>query len=1193
MALDRSQVDAAITSNIFTNIQELITGDILQSILLAISNNYFNIVDDADKLLAIGNPVANGGAPTSILFVDAVDKLAQDANFQWDYSTSSLKLNGSFFAKQDNQSLSIGANASDPGMIGAGNSIVGVQAGPGLNNTATKNTLFGNGAGLNIVAGSYNTLLGANSNTATSALNSAIAIGFSAIAKANNQLVIGGDDGSGHGFINDAYFGNGVSNAAPVSIAFHPTDGLGANIVGANFSLASGRGTGTGTPGNLLILTATVGASGSTLQTLTTHTTFFAGGDYGLAGQRYTFPTSQTANGLLQTNGSGVLTWTAASGFEPAITVGTTAQYWRGDKTFQNLNAAVIASTLTGYISGAGTILSSDSILQAIQKLNGNTAALVTGVSSVFSRSGAVTAQSGDYNTSQVTENTNLYYTQARFDTAFAAKSTTNLTEGGNLYFTNARVLTVPLTGFSATNNIIVASDTVLQGFNKAQGQINTILTTYLPLSGGTMTGFLTLSADPVNALHAATKGYIDNLLTGITWKNAANCATTGNITLSGEQTIDGFTTNVSRVLVKNQTTATQNGLYLTGAPVWTRTTDADSASEIQYATVFVESGTINANTQWTCTNSTTIIIGTTNITFGQIAGAGTYTNGTYLKLVGNAFDIDFTTFSTTQITEGSSLYYLDSRARAAIVGTTNRIAYNSTTGVIDISSSYVGQASITTLGTISTGTIGTGAVIGGATMTLGSDATGDIYFRNGSGVLTRLGIGGAGTVLHGGVTPGYSAVALTTDVSGVLPSSNGGTGINNGSNTITLGNNLITSGNFPLTLTQTATTNVTLPTTGTLATLAGAETFTNKISVSSQSFISNGTAGAGFHEFVAQSSNASAPGAAGFRLFAGATGSFNWARKNGADTFVRTFDAILTADRTYTLQDVASTIAMYSNKLSVFAATTSAELAGVISDETGSGVLVFGTTPTFTTSIIAPLVYGSASSGGNLTIQSTSHATKGQILFGNSMYDEVNNRLGIGITPQGLVDIYEATSATNFRVYLGNGSIAHGMTTLVPTTTYGSFGPSSTTNGGLVVNGYSASAGAGGLVLQGVIGNASPTAGVAAVQLRGSKKSGTTNGALGATDTLLTITNAGTVEFTMLANGNMTLVDAATIAFGTIIGTKIGTATDQKIGFFNATPIVQVSAIASPAGGIVVDTQARTAIDLIRAALKNLGLTA
>jgi hypothetical protein len=77
-------------------------------------------------------------------------------------------------------------------------------------------------------------------------------------------------------------------------------------------------------------------------------------------------------------------------------------------------NARAIGSTLTGYTSGSGVVAATDTILQAIQKLNGNVSGLVTGVSSVFGRTGAVVAASGDYTTTQVTEGTNLYYTEGR-----------------------------------------------------------------------------------------------------------------------------------------------------------------------------------------------------------------------------------------------------------------------------------------------------------------------------------------------------------------------------------------------------------------------------------------------------------------------------------------------------------------------------------------------------------------------------------------------------------------------------------------------------------------------------------------------------------------------------------------------------------------------------------------------------------
>jgi len=75
---------------------------------------------------------------------------------------------------------------------------------------------------------------------------------------------------------------------------------------------------------------------------------------------------------------------------------------------------------------------------------------------------------------------------------------------------------------------------------------------------------------------------------------------------------------------------------------------------------------------------------------------------------------------------------------------------------------------------------------------------------------------------------------------------------------------------------------------------------------------------------------------------------------------------------------------------------TTSSSIAGIISDETGSGAMVFGTTPTFTTNITAPLIYGGSGAAATLTLSSTPNGTKGKILFGTSAYDEVNNRLGI-----------------------------------------------------------------------------------------------------------------------------------------------------------------------------------------------------
>ena len=128
--------------------------------------------------------------------------------------------------------------------------------------------------------------------------------------------------------------------------------------------------------------------------------------------------------------------------------------------------------------------------------------------------------------------------------------------------------------------------------------------------------------------------------------------ATTANITLSGEQTIDGFTTSLSRVLVKNQTLPANNGIYLSSPTAWTRTTDANTWNQLVSAYVFVEEGTINGDTGWVCTVDPGGTLGVTAVTWVQFSGAGTYTAGTGLTLTGTQFSI---TNTGTAGTYGSS----------------------------------------------------------------------------------------------------------------------------------------------------------------------------------------------------------------------------------------------------------------------------------------------------------------------------------------------------------------------------------------------------------------------------------------------------------------------------------------------------------------------------------------------------------
>lgn len=139
----------------------------------------------------------------------------------------------------------------------------------------------------------------------------------------------------------------------------------------------------------------------------------------------------------------------------------------------------------------------------------------------------------------------------------------------------------------------------------------------------------------------AVTKSYVDNIMNGIRWKEPARLATTANITLSGNQTIDGFTTSANdRILVKNQTTASQNGIYLASATAWTRAEDFNSSAEIPSTALFVQLGTVNADTSWNCTNDTGVVVGTTAITFVQFAAPANINAGAGLEQSGNTYSV-------------------------------------------------------------------------------------------------------------------------------------------------------------------------------------------------------------------------------------------------------------------------------------------------------------------------------------------------------------------------------------------------------------------------------------------------------------------------------------------------------------------------------------------------------------------------
>mgnify|MGYP003111720850 CR=1 FL=1 len=153
----------------------------------------------------------------------------------------------------------------------------------------------------------------------------------------------------------------------------------------------------------------------------------------------------------------------------------------------------------------------------------------------------------------------------------------------------------------------------------------------------------ITNLADPTADADAANKGYVDGVAQGLDVKDSVKATTTANITLSGTQTIDGVSLSADdRVLVKNQNTASENGLYLCKASSWTRTDDLAAGADAAGAFVFVEQGTVNAENGFVCTsNKGSAVVGTNNLAFAQFSGAGQITAGDGLDKSGNTLSVD------------------------------------------------------------------------------------------------------------------------------------------------------------------------------------------------------------------------------------------------------------------------------------------------------------------------------------------------------------------------------------------------------------------------------------------------------------------------------------------------------------------------------------------------------------------------
>jgi len=156
----------------------------------------------------------------------------------------------------------------------------------------------------------------------------------------------------------------------------------------------------------------------------------------------------------------------------------------------------------------------------------------------------------------------------------------------------------------------------------------------------------ITNLADPVNTQDAATKGFVEATSQGLNVKNSCVAATTTNITIStalnNGDTLNGVSLSTNdRVLVKDQSTASQNGIYVVGSSP-ARSTDLAAGSNAAGFFTFVEQGTVNADNGFVCTSdSGSAVVGTNNLTIAQFSGAGQIIAGNGLDKSGNTLSVD------------------------------------------------------------------------------------------------------------------------------------------------------------------------------------------------------------------------------------------------------------------------------------------------------------------------------------------------------------------------------------------------------------------------------------------------------------------------------------------------------------------------------------------------------------------------
>jgi hypothetical protein len=349
-------------------------------------------------------------------------------------------------------------------------------------------------------------------------------------------------------------------------------------------------------------------------------------------------------------------------------------------------------------------------------------------------------------NSAAVTQTTNIVPVQGIFDPEPTFALISLIGPAGTPFFAN---ISPNQSGLNITNSTINS----------------TTIGATTPSTGAFTSG--TVTAAPTAPTDIANKQYVDYYAAGLSWKQPVNAATTANITLSGLQTIDTVSLVAGNtVLVKNQSTAANNGIYVVASGAWTRSPGADTWDEYVGAIVFVLSGG-QASSAWYSTAQPGGTLGVTAINWSNFSVSSTYTAGTGLTLAGTQFSITPVGTAGTYGSASSVPVFVTNASGqvSSVTNTAIAIANTQVSGLGTMSTQNANAVAVTG-GTINGTTVGatTAAAVTGTTITANTQFTGPGTGL--TGTASGLSIGGNAAT----ATSATTATNLAGGAAGSLP---------------------------------------------------------------------------------------------------------------------------------------------------------------------------------------------------------------------------------------------------------------------------------------------------------------------------------------------------------------------------------------------------------------------------------------